>query len=98
LHVAHNGKASPTLDLDKLEDFERQKEDEDLLNDIMLKPPSKQHQGHHFMEVQAEHIKEWEEYICVLEKEMPTLEVVMDSLKKVKDEADREFTKVEGQV
>ncbi len=50
------------------------------------------------MEVQAEHIKEWEEYICVLEKEMPTLEVVMDSLKKVKDEADREFTKVEGQV
>ncbi len=44
------------------------------------------------MEMQAKCIKEWEEYICVLEKEMPTLEVAMDSLKKEKDEADKEFT------
>jgi hypothetical protein len=29
---------------------------------------------------------------------MPTLEVVVDSLKKAKDEVDKEFTKVEGQV
>jgi hypothetical protein len=58
----------------------------------MLKPQGKQHQGHHLMEMQAKCIKEWEEYICVLEKEMPTLEVAMDSLKKEKDEADKEFT------
>jgi len=50
------------------------------------------------MEVQAECIKEWEEYICVLEKEMLVLEVVVDSLKKEKDEVDKEFTKIEGQV
>jgi hypothetical protein len=29
---------------------------------------------------------------------MSTLEVVVDSLKKAKDEVDKEFTKVEGQV
>ncbi len=50
------------------------------------------------MEVQAKCIKEWKEYICVLEKEMPTFEVVVDSLKKAKDEADREFAKIEGLV
>jgi hypothetical protein len=47
------------------------------------------------MEVQVECIKKWEEYICVLEKEMPTLEMVVDSLKKMKDAADKDFTKVE---
>ncbi len=76
------------MDLNKLEDFQAQEEDENLLSGIMLKPPGKQHQGHHLMEVQAKCIKEWQ-YICVLEKEMPTLEVVVDSLKKAKDEADR---------
>jgi hypothetical protein len=45
------------LGLDKLEEFEGQKEDEYFLNDILLKPPSKQYQGHHFMEVQAKCIK-----------------------------------------
>jgi hypothetical protein len=50
------------------------------------------------MEVQVECIKEWEEYICVLDKEMLALEVVVDSLKKAKDEVNREFTKIEGQV
>jgi hypothetical protein len=49
------------------------------------------------MEVRVECIKEWEEYICVLEKEMSALEMVVDSLKKVKDEVDKEFTKVKGQ-
>lgn len=68
------------------------------MSGIMPKPPSKQHQGHHVMEVQTECIKEWEEYICVFEKEILILEVVVDSLKKVKDEVDREFTKIEGQV
>jgi hypothetical protein len=64
----------------------------------MLKLPNKQRQGHHLMEVQAECIKEWEEYICVLQKEMPALEVVVDSLKQAKNEVDRELAKIEGQV
>jgi hypothetical protein len=33
-----------------------------------------------------------------MEKEMPTLEVVVNSLKKAKNEDNREFTKVDGQV
>jgi hypothetical protein len=43
------------------------------------------------MDVQAKCIKEWEEYICVLEKKMLVLEVVVDSLKKGKDEANKEY-------
>jgi len=50
------------------------------------------------MEVQAKCIKEWEEYICVFEKKMLVLEVVVDSLNNGKDEANKEFTKIEGQV
>jgi hypothetical protein len=33
-----------------------------------------------------------------LQKEMPALEVVVDSLKQAKNEVDRELAKIEGQV
>ncbi len=41
-------------------------------------------------------IKKWQEYIFVLDKQLPTSKQLVSSLQKQKDEAQKDFEKVEG--
>jgi len=42
--------------------------------------------------------KEWEEYYLVLEKEMLASEILVYSLQKAKEMAEKELGKIEGQI
>ncbi len=63
----------------------------------MPKALSKQ-QVHVFKEFQVQCINFWQEYIFNLHKDLPTLEDYISSFQKLKDEAQKAFKKVEGQV
>jgi hypothetical protein len=88
---------SATLSLDVNEDPKGELEDEeDFESDmIMLKVDNQKHLDQvHARDLQV--IKQWQEYIFCMEKEMPNLKVVVSSLQKTKDEARKELEKVDG--
>lgn len=80
---------------DVIADFEVEEDDTCIENDIIMPLPSSH--GHRSQE-QVEAIKELQEYLFVLEKEMLALEAKISSLVKAKDDAIVELVKVVDQV
>ncbi len=68
-----------------------------MLNNNMSKPPNKQ-QIHVFKETQVLCIAKWQKYVSNIQWNLLTLEGWVSSLHTLKDEAQKEFKKVEGQV
>jgi hypothetical protein len=80
------------------DDYAYLKEDDDLeigININTMPPPSSH--GHHFQE-QAKVVRRSEEFIFVLEKEMPASEVKMYFLLKAKEDVVIEFLKATNHI
>ncbi len=78
-------------------DLDKEGKEGSMPNNNMSKPPNKQ-QIHVFKETQVLCIAKWQEYVSNIQWKLLTLEGQTASLHTIKDEAKKEFKKVEGQV
>lgn len=61
-------------------------------------PKASTKQVHVLEKFVVQNIKHWQEYVSNLQRDLLTLEKVVSSLQKVKEEAQKEFKKVESQI
>lgn len=89
-------KLGPVVDLNSFVDSNREEKEKGLMpNNNMLKAPIKQ-QVHALKETRVQCIDNWQEYIFVIQRDLPTLEKHVSSLHKHKDDVQKDFDKVEG--